>query len=72
MSELARTEDVPAAGYLAPESPLTAGQAAALVAAVERIACQITGSSRDDPGMAFQRLGLTNAQAKAITSISVP
>jgi hypothetical protein len=69
MGELAIPEDVPGTP---PEPPLTAVQAAALVAAVERIACQITGSSRDNPGMAFQRLGLTAAQAKTITSISAP
>jgi hypothetical protein len=71
MGELARTEDVPAPGTAA-EPPLSAVQAAALAAAVERIACQITGSSRDDPGTAFQRLGLTAAQAKTITGISGP
>jgi hypothetical protein len=71
MGELAIPEDVPATGT-PPEPPLTAVQAAALVAAVERIACQITGASRDDPGVAFQRLGLTAAQAKAITSIDLP
>jgi hypothetical protein len=53
----------------APVPALTRDQAAALVAVVERIACHVTGSSRDDPGTAYLRLGFRPAEVSTLTSI---
>lgn len=49
-------------------APAASAQLAALVTAVGTIACQVTGTPRTDPGEAFRRLGLTPAEAEAITS----
>jgi hypothetical protein len=51
------------------EAHLTIEQAAALAAAVELIACQITGAGRNDAAEGFRRLGMTPAEAGAIASI---
>jgi hypothetical protein len=71
VSELTRAEDTPVSES-APEPPLTREQATALAAVVERIACHVTGSSRDDPGTAYMRLGFKPADVKALTSITAP
>lgn len=68
MSELAKAEvtDGSLAIEAVPVPALTADQAAALVAAVERIACHVTGSSRDDPATAYMRLGFKPHEVKAL------
>jgi hypothetical protein len=60
---------VAAAVEAVPVPALTQDQAAALVAVVERIACHVTGSSRDDPSTAYMRLGFRPAEVTALTSI---